>query len=99
MNVSCMFSYLCFFSAISSVHFFYIFFLFCLPLYGEIKICVNRFNHFQNIVLTNLVTDGWTDKQSNRLRTHCLCLSVWPGGAIMRADSFNKTTELAEDNG
>ena len=46
-----------------------------------------------------LVTDRWTDKLSNRLKTHCLCLSVWPDGAIMRADSFNKTTELAEDNG
>ena len=75
------------------------FFLFCLPFYGEIKICVNQFNHFQNIVLTSFVTHGWTDKLSNKLRTHCLCLPVWPGGAIMRADSFNKTTELAEDNG
>jgi len=56
-----------------------------LPVDHLCQFASNQFNHFQNIVLTSLLTDGWTDKLSNRLRTHCLCLSVWPGGAIMRA--------------
>ena len=58
-----------------------------LPVDHLCQFASNQFNHFQHIVLTSLVTDGWTDKLSNRLRTHCLCLSVWPGGAIMRADT------------
>jgi len=69
-----------------------------LPVDHLCQFASNQFNHFQNIVLTSLVTDGCTDKLSNRLRTHCLRLPVWPDGDIMRADSFNKTTELAEDN-
>jgi len=42
------------------------------------QFALNRFIHFQNIVLTSLVIDERTDS-----RALCFRLPVWPGGGII----------------
>jgi len=50
------------------------------------KIGFIRFIRFQTVVFRSLVaeerTDARTGERTDKLRTLCLCLPVWPGGPI-----------------